>query len=185
MFLVRQTDCVQLTKENLTESALFQSFVGTVLYLSPEMIRREGHGTPLDFYCLGCLLYVLLTGKLPHFTGDVNQMCARRAKGEAFEAPANCSPTTTQLCERLLEEHKWFEEVDFRKVYRKEPQRVFPNFPPIDPRLTPDHNFSSQESEREGEREGGGRESEREGEGDCRTGREGGYQFGYTSGVFI
>lgn len=157
---IRLTD-FGLSKENLTESALFQSFVGTVLYLSPEMIRREGHGTPLDFYCLGCLLYVLLTGKLPHFTGDVNQMCARRAKGEAFEAPANCSPTATQLCERLLEadpaerlgtkgqamevkEHKWFEEVDFRKVYRKEPQRVFPNFPPIDPRLTPDHNFSSQ-----------------------------------------
>ena len=29
---------------------------GTVLYLSPEMIRREGHGLALDFYCLGCLL---------------------------------------------------------------------------------------------------------------------------------
>merc|ERR1719208_15534 len=35
-------------------SALSQSFVGTVLYLSPEMIRREGHGFALDFYCLGC-----------------------------------------------------------------------------------------------------------------------------------
>ena len=29
---------------------------GTVLYMSPEMIRREGHGLALDFYCLGCLL---------------------------------------------------------------------------------------------------------------------------------
>jgi len=157
---IRLTD-FGLSKENLTQSALFQSFVGTVLYLSPEMIRREGHGMALDFYCLGCLLYVLLTGKLPHFTGDVNQMCARRAKGESFEAPANCSPVAVDLCQRLLEadpaerlgskaqalevkEHKWFEQVDFIKVYRKEPQKVFLNFPPIDPRLTPDHNFSSQ-----------------------------------------
>ncbi|CAK9096716.1 Serine/threonine-protein kinase PLK1 (Polo-like kinase 1) (PLK-1) (Serine/threonine-protein kinase 13) (STPK13) [Durusdinium trenchii] len=67
------------------------------------MIRREGHGLALDFYCLGCLLYVLLTGKLPHFTGDVNQMCARRAKGEAFEVPKHLSPAAADLCQRLLE----------------------------------------------------------------------------------
>eukprot|EP00933_Yihiella_yeosuensis_P021803 TRINITY_DN17203_c0_g1_i1.p1 TRINITY_DN17203_c0_g1~~TRINITY_DN17203_c0_g1_i1.p1 ORF type:complete len:521 (+),score=85.93 TRINITY_DN17203_c0_g1_i1:57-1619(+) len=157
---IRLTD-FGLSKENLTQSTLFQSFVGTVLYLSPEMIRREGHGLALDFYCLGCLVYVLLTGKLPHFTGDVHQMCSRRAKGEAFEAPQNCSETAVHLCERLLEadpntrlgtkgealevkEHPWFDDVDFHKVYRKEPQPVFPRFPPIDPRLTPDHNFSSQ-----------------------------------------
>ncbi|CAJ1365876.1 unnamed protein product [Effrenium voratum] len=64
-------------------------------------------------------------------------MCARRAKGEAFEAPKNCSPVAANLCERLLEadpaerlgskgqalevkEHKWFERVDFHKVYRKD-----------------------------------------------------------------
>jgi len=157
---IRLTD-FGLSKENLTQSALFQSFVGTVLYLSPEMIRREGHGLALDFYCLGCLLYVLLTGKLPHFTGDVNQMCARRAKGEAFEVPKHLSPAASDLCQRLLEadpaerlgtknsamevkEHRWFEQVDFHKVYRKEPQRIFPNFPPIDPQLTPEQNFSSQ-----------------------------------------
>ena len=74
-----------------------------MLYLSPEMIRREGHGLALDFYCLGCLLYVLLTGKLPHFTGDVNQMCARRAKGEAFEVPKHLSAAAADLCQRLLE----------------------------------------------------------------------------------
>merc|ERR1719433_808581 len=83
---VRLTD-FGLSKDNLTNSALFQSFVGTVLYLSPEMIRREGHGQALDFYCLGCLVYVLLTGSLPHFAGDVSQMLAKRAKGEAIEMP--------------------------------------------------------------------------------------------------
>jgi len=157
---IRLTD-FGLSKENLTQSTLFQSFVGTVLYLSPEMIRREGHGLALDFYCLGCLVYVLLTGKLPHFTGDVHQMCSRRAKGESFEAPRNCSQTAVHLIERLLEpdpnerlgtkgqsmevkDHQWFESVNWHKVYRKEPQAVFPYFPPIDPRLTPDQNFSSQ-----------------------------------------
>mmetsp|Transcript_5838 Transcript_5838/g.14422 ORF Transcript_5838/g.14422 Transcript_5838/m.14422 type:complete len:506 (-) Transcript_5838:187-1704(-) len=157
---IRLTD-FGLSKENLAQSALFQSFVGTVLYLSPEMIRREGHGIALDFYCLGCLMYVLLTGSLPHFTGDVNQMCARRARGEAFEPPRGCSPEAVHLCQRLLDpdpnkrigtngqavevkEHEWFRHVDFFKVYRKEPQPVFPNFPPIDVAATPDQCFSSE-----------------------------------------
>eukprot|EP00928_Gymnodinium_smaydae_P014722 TRINITY_DN15419_c0_g1_i1.p1 TRINITY_DN15419_c0_g1~~TRINITY_DN15419_c0_g1_i1.p1 ORF type:complete len:487 (-),score=102.36 TRINITY_DN15419_c0_g1_i1:60-1520(-) len=157
---VRLTD-FGLSKENLTNSALFQSFVGTVLYLSPEMIRREGHGMPLDFYCLGCLVYVLLTGTLPHFTGDVKEMCARRAKGEAFEPPRNCSPAASDLCERLLaadpalrlgsrgqamevKEHMWFDDVDFIRVYRKEPQPIFPNFPPIEPMQRPDQCFASE-----------------------------------------
>lgn len=28
--------------------------VGTAGYLSPEMVARQGHGLPLDYYCLGC-----------------------------------------------------------------------------------------------------------------------------------
>lgn len=157
---VRLTD-FGLSKESLSQSALFQSFVGTVLYLSPEMIRREGHGMALDFYCLGCLVYVLLTGSLPHFSGDVSQMLAKRAKGEAVEMPRSWSSEVDDLCKRLLEaepanrlgtqggalavkEHPWFQDVDFFNVYRKEPQPVFPRFPPIDPSKAPDQCFASE-----------------------------------------
>jgi len=157
---VRLTD-FGLSKENLTHSALFQSFVGTVLYLSPEMIRQEGHGIALDFYCLGCLVYVLLTGTLPHFTGDVRAMCARRKAGEAFEPPRGCSQVAVDLCNQLLDadpakrlgtdghamavkEHPWFDQVDFIQVYRKEPQPVFPNFPPIEPAREEGQCFASE-----------------------------------------
>lgn len=157
---VRLTD-FGLSKEGLSQSALFQSFVGTVLYLSPEMIRREGHGVALDFYCLGCLVYVLLTGSLPHFSGDVSQMLARRARGEGFDLPASCSREVADLTQQLLEadpakrlgteggalavkDHSWFEAVDWFGVYRKEPQAVFPRFPPVDPSRTPDQNFASE-----------------------------------------
>jgi len=157
---IRLTD-FGLSKENLTQSALFQSFVGTVLYLSPEMIRKEAHGLPLDFYCLGCLMYVLLSGSLPHWTGDVHQMCARRARGEAFALPPNISQEAGSLLLGLLEadpnkrlgtqggslavkDHAWFDGVDWMKVFRKQPQRKFPNFPPIDPSATPDKCFSSE-----------------------------------------
>jgi len=160
---VRLTD-FGLSKEAAVEevkSALFQSFVGTVLYLSPEMLRKEGHGFAIDFYCLGCLVYVLLTGSLPHYNGDVKEMCAKRAQGSAFKAPRGCSHDAVALCNRLLDpdpakrlgsggqalevkEQAWFRDVNFIKVYRKEPQPIFPNFPPIDPSHRPDQCFSSE-----------------------------------------
>lgn len=157
---VRLTD-FGLSKENLTESAVFQSFVGTVLYLSPEMIRREAHGLPLDFYCLGCLVYVLLTGCIPHFTNDVTQMCARRAAGEAIQVPPNITPEAVNILQKLLEadpatrlgteggamsvkDHPWFHGIDWAKVYRKEQQSIFPTFPPIDPTRNPNQCFSSE-----------------------------------------
>lgn len=157
---IRLTD-FGLSKENLTQSTVFNSFVGTVLYLAPEMLRKEAHGLPLDFYCLGCLVFVLLTGKIPHFTNDIQQMVARRAAGTEVELPRGVSPEAGDLLKRLLEanpetrlgtdgqamavkEHPWFREVDFTKVYRKEQQPVFPNFPPIDPSKSPGQCFSSE-----------------------------------------
>lgn len=78
---IRLTD-FGLSKDNLSESKLFTSFVGTVGYLSPEILLQRGHGIPLDYYCLGCLLYFLLTGSLPHYDGDYKRMAQRRVKGE-------------------------------------------------------------------------------------------------------
>jgi len=92
-----------LSKENLTQSTVFNSFVGTVLYLAPEMLRKESHGLPLDFYCLGCLVYVLLTGKIPHYVNDVQQMVARRAAGTEVEVPRGVSPEVGNLLQGLLE----------------------------------------------------------------------------------
>merc|ERR1719502_2149365 len=150
-----------LSKENLTQSTMFNSFVGTVLYLAPEMLRKESHGLPLDFYCLGCLIYVLLTGKIPHYVNDIQQMVARRAAGTEVEVLSGVSSEVGNLLKRLLEadpetrlgsngggmevkEHPWFRDVDFTKVYRKEPQPVFPNFPPIEPARNPMQCFSSE-----------------------------------------
>lgn len=150
-----------LSKENLTQSTVFNSFVGTVLYLAPEMLRKESHGLPLDFYCLGCLVYVLLTGKIPQYVNDIQQMVARRAAGTPVEVPPGVSSEAGHLLQRLLEadpetrlgtkgqamevkEHPWFRDVDFRIVYKKEPQPIFPNFPPIEPARTPMQCFSSE-----------------------------------------
>jgi serine/threonine protein kinase len=157
---IRLTD-FGLSKDNLTQSALFTSFVGTAGYLSPEMVARQGHGFPLDYYCLGCLLYCLLTGSLPHYEGDYKAMIQRRVKGEPCAFPPWISGEAQKLlngllapdpCERLgstngameVKDMPWLNEVDWRIVYRREPQPCFPNFPPVKPQVDVGANFASE-----------------------------------------
>ncbi|XP_073312762.1 serine/threonine-protein kinase D6PK-like isoform X2 [Primulina huaijiensis] len=47
------------------------SFVGTHEYLAPEIIKGEGHGSAVDWWMFGILLYELLYGKTP-FKGSSN-----------------------------------------------------------------------------------------------------------------
>eukprot|EP00927_Polykrikos_kofoidii_P036944 TRINITY_DN31131_c0_g1_i1.p1 TRINITY_DN31131_c0_g1~~TRINITY_DN31131_c0_g1_i1.p1 ORF type:complete len:535 (-),score=72.11 TRINITY_DN31131_c0_g1_i1:389-1993(-) len=157
---IRLTD-FGLSKDNLTQSALFTSFVGTAGYLSPEMVARQGHGLPLDYYCLGCLLYCLLTGSLPHYEGDYKAMIQRRVNGEPIPFPNWIAPGTQDLVRGLLapdpaerlgsrvgaievKEHYWLAEVDWARVYRREPQVCFPNFPPVRPQEETLANFASE-----------------------------------------
>ncbi len=42
-----------------------KTYCGTLDYLAPEMILEKGHDEKLDVWCLGVLLYELITGKAP------------------------------------------------------------------------------------------------------------------------
>ncbi|KAK6944006.1 Protein kinase domain, partial [Dillenia turbinata] len=48
------------------------SFVGTHEYLAPEIIKGDGHGSAVDWWTFGILLYELLYGKTP-FKGSGNE----------------------------------------------------------------------------------------------------------------
>ena len=41
------------------------TYVGTLNYLSPEMVDEEEQGHPLDIWALGCILFKMFTGKVP------------------------------------------------------------------------------------------------------------------------
>jgi serine/threonine protein kinase len=124
------------------------SFVGTLGYLSPEMIRRGNHGKPLDFYCFGCLIYVMLTGTLPYYAGNWDDMFSKRVNMEKLSFPSVTSTACKDLVQKLLhanpsqrpkieeiKKHAWFAEINWRNVYLKKLD------PPIKP-LMNNVNFS-------------------------------------------
>ena len=42
-----------------------KTYCGTIDYLAPEMIEQTGHDERLDIWCIGVLVYELLTGRTP------------------------------------------------------------------------------------------------------------------------
>ncbi len=154
---VRLTD-FGVSKLGKDSTDRFTSVVGTREYFSPEMIKREGYGKPYDFYCLGCVLYIMLTGSLPYFQGNWTEMYQKRVSGGVLRFPKGVPVLAMEMCARLLDrdpkgrlgskggaeevrQHAWVADVDWEKVYSKQIA------PPIIPKNNAD-NFDPEFTKR-------------------------------------
>jgi serine/threonine protein kinase len=78
-----------------------QTYCGTLDYLAPEMISQQGHGTNLDIWNLGVLLYELLAGEAPFKAANQQAMFEKIMKVK-IEYPKNFPPLAKDLVQRLL-----------------------------------------------------------------------------------
>jgi protein-serine/threonine kinase len=90
-----------LAKMNMRRGQLTQSFCGSVAYMAPEVLKRQGHDKAVDWYCLGAMLYEMLTGSPPHFANTRNKI-KENILNNAVQIPENLSPACRDLLQRVI-----------------------------------------------------------------------------------
>ena len=59
----------------------FQGFAGTPGYLSPEVLKKEPYGKPVDIWACGVILYILLVGYPPFWDEDQHRLYGQIKSG--------------------------------------------------------------------------------------------------------
>ncbi|KAJ3449118.1 serine/threonine-protein kinase ial-related [Anaeramoeba flamelloides] len=81
-----------------------KTFIGTLDYISPEMLKGVGYNHTIDIWALGILLYELLVGK-PPFKTDGKIETFRKIQTERAIFPRFVSPHAKDLIIRLLQKN--------------------------------------------------------------------------------
>lgn len=112
---------------------------GTPEYLAPEVLMSKGHDKAVDYWSYGCLIYEMLVGVTPFFQRNMqqNELFKRIVLGK-YELSPDLNEDEKDLISNLLvrkqsarlgnlsrghrdiKDHAWFDEIDFKKLVRKE-----------------------------------------------------------------
>uniref|UniRef100_A0A673C1C6 non-specific serine/threonine protein kinase n=1 Tax=Sphaeramia orbicularis TaxID=375764 RepID=A0A673C1C6_9TELE len=142
-----------LCKEAIDHEKKAYSFCGTVEYMAPEVVNRQGHIHSADWWSFGVLMFEMLTGALPFQGKDRKEtmnliLKARLGMPQFLSAeaqsllralfkrnPANRLGSGADGAEEI-KRHGFFSTIDWNKLFRKE---VKPPFRPAVAR--PDDTF--------------------------------------------
>ena len=90
-----------LSKEGVNNNTSAKSFWGSVAYLAPEVLRRQGHGKSVDWYLVGVLFYEMVVGIPPYFSSNKDQMF-KNIKSGPLRMPERLSKDAKDFIIKLL-----------------------------------------------------------------------------------
>ncbi|XP_050314031.1 ribosomal protein S6 kinase 2 beta [Anthonomus grandis grandis] len=120
------------------------SFCGTIEYMAPEVVNRNGHSFAADWWSFGVLMYEMLTGVLP-FQGQDRKDTMTKILKAKLGMPSHLSPDTQSLLRALfkrnpanrlgagpggvedLKRHEFFASIDFEALLQR---KIRPPFQP-------------------------------------------------------
>merc|ERR1740129_1401707 len=110
--------------------------VGTPEYVAPEIINKEGHGTAVDWWALGIVLFEVLLGFTPFCGEDMDSIFANVLDGD-LSCPKHMEVQAQDLVKKLLvrdpsrrlgslktgsrgvQKHPFFKQVDFNALLNR------------------------------------------------------------------
>lgn len=125
-----------LSKEGITSAMMTQSFCGSIAYLAPEILLRQGHGKTVDWYLLGVMMYEMMVGYPPYFNNK-REIMFQNIKTAPLHLPSFLSVPAKDLLRKLLnrdpaqrlgartdadeiKKHPYFKRMDWSLVLRRE-----------------------------------------------------------------
>ncbi|CAK72296.1 unnamed protein product (macronuclear) [Paramecium tetraurelia] len=127
-----------LSKPDMAADDFAYSFCGSPEYMAPEMLMKTGHNYLVDCYCLGALLYELISGLPPYYSHNTQEIY-HSILTETIQFPdyVQISNQLKDLIISLLEKdakerlgskegvieilsHPWFNDVDFEKIMNRQ-----------------------------------------------------------------
>ncbi|XP_063984771.1 calcium/calmodulin-dependent protein kinase type II alpha chain isoform X7 [Diachasmimorpha longicaudata] len=83
------------------DAQAWYGFAGTPGYLSPEVLKKEPYGKPVDIWACGVILYILLVGYPPFWDEDQHRLYSQ-IKAGAYDYPSPEWDTVTPEARNLI-----------------------------------------------------------------------------------
>ena len=122
-----------LAKAGMTKNKRADSFCGSPLYFSPEMVLNLGATYKCDIYGIGLLMYEIIVGYTAYSARNIQELYEKIKRNKInFDVPqlkGDIKDLIMKMCAKKAEDrieledvkkHKYFSDIDFDKVLKKE-----------------------------------------------------------------